>query len=85
MPTLHLGFGLEFQDLYDPKGVLRVDEIFGTWLQDQDTALYEMLMQGRRDPLSLPPKAYSDFLTKTAPHVARFVNVLFNRARGVQQ
>ncbi|MCE2951305.1 MAG: FAD-dependent oxidoreductase [Alphaproteobacteria bacterium] len=78
MPTLHLGFGLEFQDLYDPKGVLRVDEIFGTWLQDQDTALYEMLMQGRRDPLSLPPKAYSDFLTKTAPHVARFVNVLFN-------
>ncbi len=78
MPTLHLGFGLEFQDLYDPKGLLRVDEIFGVWLQNQDAALYEILEQGRRDPLSLSPKEYSDFLVKTAPHVAHFVNVLFN-------
>ncbi|MBA4750232.1 MAG: FAD-dependent oxidoreductase [Alphaproteobacteria bacterium] len=77
MPTLHLGFGLEFQDLYDPKGVARVDEIFGAWLQDKGAALYGDLMQGRRDPLSLSPKAYSDFLVRAAPHVARFVGELF--------
>src|SRR5262245_65334742 len=70
-----LGFGIQFGDLYDRAGLLRVDAAFREFLAGADAALAERLAAARnRPPVA---KEESDLLIALAPHVEDFLARLF--------
>jgi NADPH-dependent glutamate synthase beta subunit-like oxidoreductase/NAD(P)H-flavin reductase len=79
---LSLGIdGFRFDDLYSVRRLPDLDAAFLTDLKEADPALFELLVRGRSDPGSLAPREYSAFLTKTAPHLSRFLVRLFPESR----
>src|SRR5688572_32646555 len=72
---MKLGFGIQFNDLYEREGLSRVDAAFLAFLGEADAALRERLAASR----SRPPagKAESDLLVALAPHVEDFIARLF--------
>src|SRR5215831_7744631 len=88
MTDLALKYGLEFSDLYDRDGLIRVDRAFVAHLAAADAELHNRLMAGRADPSVLDRKAESDLLVDLAPHVEDFLSNLFGIAgevRALQQ
>src|SRR5215831_2570360 len=88
MTDLALKYGLEFSDLYDRDGLIRVDRAFVAHLAAADAELHNRLMTGRADPSALDRKAESDLLVDLAPHVEDFLGDLFGIAgevRALQQ
>jgi|HubBroStandDraft_1064217.scaffolds.fasta_scaffold01690_3 NADPH-dependent glutamate synthase beta subunit-like oxidoreductase/NAD(P)H-flavin reductase len=78
MPSmLDLGFGLNFNDLYDRDGLARVDRAFLAALRDSDVALHNRLVTARSDPGGVDRKAESELLVDIAPHVEDFIAALF--------
>src|SRR5258706_9449024 len=79
---LSLGIdGFQFDDLYDVKRLPGLDAAFLEDLKERDLPLSELLARGRSDPGSLAPKEYSSLLTRTAPHLSRFLGRLFPDSR----
>src|SRR5277367_5295958 len=74
---LHLGFGLNFQELYERDGLVRLDQAFIAELKASDVALHNRLVTARLDPDALDRKAESELLVDTAPHVEDFIGRLF--------
>ena len=72
---MKLSFGIEFGDLYERDGLLRVDAAFLQFLGEADAALRERLVAARREPPS--GKDESDLLIALAPHVEDFIATLF--------
>jgi NADPH-dependent glutamate synthase beta subunit-like oxidoreductase/NAD(P)H-flavin reductase len=72
-----LGFGLDFQDLYDRDGLARVDQAFLAELAASDAALCERLIAARAEPDALDRKAESALLVDAAPYVEDFLATLF--------
>src|SRR5215510_12157027 len=70
-----LGFGIQFGDLYDRAGLLRVDVAFREFLAGADAALAERLAAARSRPPAT--KEESDLLIALAPHVEDFLAKLF--------
>src|SRR5215510_5287254 len=70
-----LGFGIQFGDLYDRAGLLRVDVAFREFLAGADAALAERLAAARSRPPAT--KEESDLLVALAPHVEDFLARLF--------
>ena len=70
-----LDFGIQFNDLYERKGLLRVDAAFLSFLAEADAALRDRLLEAR----SRPPagKDESDLLIALGPHVEDFIARLF--------
>jgi NADPH-dependent glutamate synthase beta subunit-like oxidoreductase/NAD(P)H-flavin reductase len=81
---LNLGFGLNFQDLYERDGLIRVDQAFVAALAGTDAALHNRLMTARRDPDAVDRKAESELLIELAPHVEDFVGGLFGVAAEIR-
>src|SRR5919204_5085568 len=84
MTELALQHGLQFSDLYDRDGLIRLDRAFVAHLAAADAALHEQLMTGRADPDALDRKAESDLLVDLAPHVEDFLGDLFGIAGEVR-
>lgn len=81
MADLTLGFGLDFADLYERQGLLRIDRAFLDHLAAADAGLASRLEAARAAPEALERKAESDLLIAVAPHLEDFVGLLFgNRA-----
>jgi NADPH-dependent glutamate synthase beta subunit-like oxidoreductase/NAD(P)H-flavin reductase len=72
---MKLGFGIQFNDLYDRAGLLRVDAAFREFLAGADAALAERLAAARNRPPAA--KEESDLLIALAPHVEDFLGRLF--------
>src|SRR5688572_24731000 len=72
---MRLAFGIEFNDLYEREGLLRVDDAFLRFLGEVDAALRERLLKGRAQPPA--GKEESDLLVALAPHVEDFLPKLF--------
>jgi hypothetical protein len=72
---MKLGFGIQFNDLYDRAGLLRVDAAFREFLAGVDAALAERLAAARSRPPAA--KEESDLLIALAPHVEDFLGRLF--------
>jgi len=72
---MKLGFGINFADLYERAGLLRVDRAFLQFLGSADTALRDRLLAAREAPP--PAKAESELLVALAPHVEDFLPKLF--------
>ena len=74
---LKLAFDLQFSDLYERAGLLRVDQAFLAWLAQGDVALRDRLNQARADPAQLDARAESELLLALSPHVDDFLGQLF--------
>jgi NADPH-dependent glutamate synthase beta subunit-like oxidoreductase/NAD(P)H-flavin reductase len=72
---MKLGFGIEFGDLYERAGLLRVDAAFREFIAGADGALAERLAAARAKPPA--GKEESDLLIALAPHVEDFLARLF--------
>src|SRR5262245_37474916 len=72
---MKLGFGIEFGDLYERAGLLRVDAAFREFVAGADGALAEQLAAARAKPLA--GKDEPDLLIALAPHVEAFLARLF--------
>jgi NADPH-dependent glutamate synthase beta subunit-like oxidoreductase/NAD(P)H-flavin reductase len=72
---MKLGFGIEFGDLYERAGLLRVDAAFREFLAGADGALAGRLAAARAQPPA--GKEESDLLIALAPHVEDFLARLF--------
>jgi len=77
MTDLALRYGLDFADLYDRGGLVRLDRAFVAHLEAGDPTLHERLMSARADPEALERKVESDLLVDLAPHVEDFLGGLF--------
>ncbi|MCC6210221.1 MAG: FAD-dependent oxidoreductase, partial [Burkholderiales bacterium] len=72
---MKLAFGLQFADLYEREGLLRVDSAFLSFLREFNGELEKRLTAARQNPPS--GKAESDFLIALAPHLEDFIARLF--------
>ena len=72
---MQLGFDIRFNDLYERKGLLRVDAAFLGFLGEADAALRDRLISSR---IRIPEgREESDLLIALAPHVEDFLARLF--------
>jgi NADPH-dependent glutamate synthase beta subunit-like oxidoreductase/NAD(P)H-flavin reductase len=69
--------GLDFPDLYERHGLLRVDALFLERLAASEPALHARLVAAREAPDNLARKAESDLLIALAPQVDAFIGWLF--------
>src|SRR5262245_45164366 len=69
---MKLAFGLQFKDLYERAGLLRVDAAFLDFL---DSTIRSRLTEARRNPPA--GKAESELLIALAPHIEDFLAKLF--------
>ena len=74
---LHLGFDLQFADLYDRDGLHKVDAVFLHELGAADAALLTRLRAARANPTALDRKQESQLLIDLAPFVDDFLGSLF--------
>lgn len=73
---LALAFNLAFDDLYAREGLVKLDRIFLTWLEQRDAELQQRLLIARG---ALPDaKAQSQLILDLAPAVEDFIAALFN-------
>src|SRR3954468_18170762 len=72
---MKLAFDVQFDDLYERDGLLRVDAAFLAFLGEADGALRERILASRQAPPS--GKAESELLVALAPHAEDFLAKLF--------
>src|ERR1700746_2619187 len=77
MSDLVLAHGLSFADLYDRKGLVRLDQAFVAFLAETDVVLHERLMTARLEPGAIERQTESDLLVDLAPHLEDFIGDLF--------
>jgi NADPH-dependent glutamate synthase beta subunit-like oxidoreductase/NAD(P)H-flavin reductase len=75
--SLALGFGLQFRDLYQGDGLVRLDALFVSSLRARDTVLHDRLMAARARPDDMTGKGESDLILALAPALEDFVAELF--------
>jgi NADPH-dependent glutamate synthase beta subunit-like oxidoreductase/NAD(P)H-flavin reductase len=81
MSELRLAHGLRFEDLYEPAGLARLDQLFIEALKASDESLAGRLLAARAAPDALEPKAESQLLLDLAGHLEDFIGHLFGIAK----
>src|SRR5438094_8245689 len=84
MTDLALQHGLNFADLYERDGLVRLDRAFVAHLAAAERELHDRMMAARAAPDALDRKAESDLLVDLAPHVEDFLGELFGIAGEVR-
>ena len=74
--TLRLSFGLQFADLYEREGLLRLDAAFMDFLKQRDLELHKALLAARASPKQCIGKIHSDLIVTLAPEVEDFLGEL---------
>jgi NADPH-dependent glutamate synthase beta subunit-like oxidoreductase/NAD(P)H-flavin reductase len=82
-PSLSLGFGLRFADLYTRDGLVGLDACFLDALGQSDATLRTRLESARVEPRTLDKKAESELLIAVAPYLDDFIAQLFGIADAV--
>ncbi len=72
-----LNLGFSFLDLYLQQGIARIDGAFLRFLRESDAALVKRLIAARAESDALAKKAESELLIALAPHLEKFVALLF--------
>jgi NADPH-dependent glutamate synthase beta subunit-like oxidoreductase/NAD(P)H-flavin reductase len=85
MTELALKYGLDFAELYERDGLIKLDREFVAHLASGDAALHGRLMAARADPAALDRKSESDLLVDLAPHVEDFLGQLFGIAPEIRE
>ncbi len=76
-PSLALGFGFSFPDLYDHDALYRLDGTFLGWLSERHADLEARLKAARENPASLTKKQASDLIIEAGPYLEDFIAELF--------
>src|SRR5438094_6605747 len=84
MTDLALQHGLNFADLYERDGLVRLDRAFIAHLAAAERELHDRLMAARAAPDALDRKAESDLLVDLAPHLEDVLGELFGIAGEVR-
>ncbi len=74
---LKLSFGIEYADLYQRAGLMRLDTLFLDFVAGADPALRDALVAARAAPDGITRKAESELLIALAPQLEDFVAQLF--------
>jgi NADPH-dependent glutamate synthase beta subunit-like oxidoreductase/NAD(P)H-flavin reductase len=74
---LALGFGLDFGQLYDRAGLVKLDGAFCDYLQARSPDHHAALLSARQDPQAQARKASSNLITAIAPYLEDFLGILF--------
>ena len=82
---LKLAFGLQFTDLYQRDGLLRLDAAFISALEAADSVLCQRLLEARANSSALASKQESELLIALAPQVDDFIAELFGIVPEVRQ
>ncbi len=77
MSDLELAFGLSFADLYETRGVEKIDSIFLGYLKQEDVNLYIQITESR-DAGEIGEKEYSNLIVNISPYVEKFIGELFS-------
>ncbi len=85
MTNLVLQHGLDFADLYDHDGLVRLDRAFVAHLAETDVGLHDRLMTARRAPEAIERLEESNLLVDLAPHLEDFVGGLFGIGTEVRE
>jgi NADPH-dependent glutamate synthase beta subunit-like oxidoreductase/NAD(P)H-flavin reductase len=85
MTNLVLQHGLDFADLYDHDGLVRLDRAFVAHLAETDVGLHDRLMTARRAPEAIERLEESNLLVDLAPHLEDFVGGLFGIGAEVRE
>ncbi len=80
MTKILLGYNLAFEDLYDRKGLQRIDDVFLKYLGEADEELRDQLLVARAAPDKLERLDESNLLVNIAPHLEDFIGSLFSIA-----
>ena len=83
MTALALAHGLNFADLHDRDGLVRLDGAFVRWLEGVDAELHAKLMAARAAPETLAAKEEATLLIELGPSLEDFVGDLFGVAEEV--
>jgi NADPH-dependent glutamate synthase beta subunit-like oxidoreductase/NAD(P)H-flavin reductase len=76
--TMPLGIaGFTYTDLYQPSRLRELHEIFCARVAADDPSLWAEWDAYRAEPGPVPPIERSDLIVRMAPHLSRFVSVLF--------
>ena len=76
MSELNLGFGLEFNELYELEGLTKVDGAFLDYLRSRNSELADQIEAGRADKPD--DKVESQILIDAGPHLESFLAELFH-------
>ncbi|MBM2830547.1 MAG: pyridine nucleotide-disulfide oxidoreductase, partial [Gammaproteobacteria bacterium] len=85
MTDLTLAHELSFEDLYDNKGLARIDALFLGYLQQLGGDLHKRLIEAREAPNKLERKDVSDLMLALAPHLNSFLANLFSIGESVSE
>jgi NADPH-dependent glutamate synthase beta subunit-like oxidoreductase/NAD(P)H-flavin reductase len=85
MTELILKYGLDFSELYDRGGLIKLDREFVAHLAAADAQLHERLMAARANPDALDKEGESDLIVELAPHVEDFLGQLFGISKEIRQ
>jgi NADPH-dependent glutamate synthase beta subunit-like oxidoreductase/NAD(P)H-flavin reductase len=75
--VLSLAFGLDFGNLYQREGLVKLDAIFLDQLREAAPELHARLMNARQDPAALNRKQSSELIVELAPYLEDFIGQLF--------
>ena len=87
-PSLAIGFGFSFPDLYDHDALYRLDATFLGWLSERNADLETRLKAARDSYASMPRKQASELILEAGPYLEDFVAELFGitgALRGLQE
>lgn len=77
IPPLKLAGGLQFRDLYDRLGLIKLDHAFMDYLEKHQQPLAGRLLTARANPALLKPLDESNLLIELAPYLDQFIGDLF--------
>ncbi len=82
---LKLAHGLDFADLYQRDGLVKLDTAFLAHLRAADMALADRLAAGRAESSALSKKDESALIIDLAPHLDQFIATLFGIADAARE
>jgi len=77
-------FGINFDDLYQRDGLLKLDLAFVETLKATDIVLFNRFVTARAEVKILSDKEHSQLLIDIAPHVEDFIGTLFGIEKEIQ-
>jgi NADPH-dependent glutamate synthase beta subunit-like oxidoreductase/NAD(P)H-flavin reductase len=82
--TDSFGYGINFGELYERDGLVKLDATFVGELKAADAALHRRLLAVRAEPGTLSDKDHSQLLIDLAPHLEDFIGALFGISQEIQ-
>lgn len=81
---LNLRGGIRFSELYERGGLLKIDALFSSYLEQCDGGLHSRFLHARDSSESLGRRDESALITDLSPHVDEFIGWLFDCSEAIK-